>query len=96
MAWVQAVAEATWFDQGLRELPWWKDARDVNEIVEPEVHPEATNSTVDRSTTTDPLFRLTNSSCSSKKRQAIRLPASPRHSALPILPMAASNSLRLP
>jgi len=26
----------------LRELPWWKDARDVNAIVEPEDHPDAT------------------------------------------------------
>lgn len=42
LAWIRAVAEANWFDQGLRELPWWKDARDLNEIIEPEDHPEAT------------------------------------------------------
>jgi REP element-mobilizing transposase RayT len=41
LAWVRAVAEAKWFDKGLRELPWWKGARDLNEIVEPEEHPEA-------------------------------------------------------
>jgi hypothetical protein len=40
--WVRAVAEVKWINQGLRELPWWKDARDLDEIVEPEVHPEAT------------------------------------------------------
>jgi REP element-mobilizing transposase RayT len=42
LTWVRAVAEAKWLDRGLRELPWWKDARDLNEIVEPEDHPEAT------------------------------------------------------
>ena len=41
LAWVRAVAEARWFERGLRELPWWKAARDVNEIVEPESHPNA-------------------------------------------------------
>jgi hypothetical protein len=51
LAWVRAVAEAKWFDQGLRELPWWKGARDVNEIVEPEDHPEA--STFDGGTLDD-------------------------------------------
>ncbi len=39
--WVHAVAEARWFELGLRELPWWKDARDSNEIVEQDNHPEA-------------------------------------------------------
>ena len=42
LAWVRAVAEAKWINQGLRELPWWRDARDVNEIVESEDHPDAT------------------------------------------------------
>ena len=42
LASVRAVAEAKWINQGLRELPWWKDARDVNEIVAPEDHPDAT------------------------------------------------------
>lgn len=41
LAWVRTVAEARWFAQDLGELPWWKDARDINEIVEPEYHPEA-------------------------------------------------------
>ncbi len=42
LSWVREVAEAKWINQGLRELPWWKDARDVNEIAEPEDHPDAT------------------------------------------------------
>jgi len=42
LASVRAVAEAKWINQGVRELPWWKGARDVNEIVESEGHPEAT------------------------------------------------------
>lgn len=41
LAWVRTVAEAKWFAQGLRELPWWKKARDINEIVEPDGQPEA-------------------------------------------------------
>jgi len=41
LAWIRTVAEAKWFAQGLRQLPWWKDARDINEIVEPDNHPEA-------------------------------------------------------
>lgn len=41
LAWVQAVAEARWFAHGLRELPWWKNACDADEIVKPESHPEA-------------------------------------------------------
>lgn len=40
--WVRAVAEAKWFEQGLSELPWWKNARDINEILESDEHPEAT------------------------------------------------------
>jgi REP element-mobilizing transposase RayT len=41
LAWVRAVAEAKWFAQGLGELPWWKNARDMSEIVEPDTQPEA-------------------------------------------------------
>ena len=41
LAWVRAVAEARWFAQGLEGLPWWKGARDADEIVEQETHPEA-------------------------------------------------------
>lgn len=39
--WVRAVAEARWFDKGLSELPWWKNARDTSEIVNSDEHPEA-------------------------------------------------------
>jgi REP element-mobilizing transposase RayT len=34
-AWVRAVAEAKWLDQGIGELPWWRMARDQDEIVPP-------------------------------------------------------------
>jgi len=41
LAWVRDVAEARRFAKGLEDLPWWKEARDAVEIVEPETHPEA-------------------------------------------------------
>ena len=34
-AWVRAVAEAKWLDQGIGELPWWRTARDQDEIAPP-------------------------------------------------------------
>jgi hypothetical protein len=42
LAWIRAVAEARWLALGLEELPWWKEARTADEIVEHEKHPEAT------------------------------------------------------
>ena len=42
LAWVRAVAEARWFALGVEDLPWWKDARDADEIAGQEHHPEAT------------------------------------------------------
>lgn len=39
--WIRHVAEAKWFDQGLGELPWWKSARDKDEIAAVDEHPEA-------------------------------------------------------
>lgn len=42
LAWIRAVAEARWLAQGLEGLPWWKEARTADEIVEHETHPEAT------------------------------------------------------
>jgi hypothetical protein len=33
LCWVRSVAEAKWLEQGLRELPWWTDAADDEEIV---------------------------------------------------------------
>jgi REP element-mobilizing transposase RayT len=36
LEWVRSVAEAKWLDMGLRELPWWTDASDAEEIVGPE------------------------------------------------------------
>jgi len=41
LAWVRAVAEARWMARGIEDLPWWKGARDADEIVEPARHPEA-------------------------------------------------------
>lgn len=35
LGWVRSVAEAKWIQQELRELPWWKDANDKEEIVGP-------------------------------------------------------------
>lgn len=31
---VRSVAEARWLDQGLHELPWWRDAEDAEEIAD--------------------------------------------------------------
>lgn len=42
LAWIRQVAELRWNDQGIRELPWWKDAEDLNEIASPKRHPYAT------------------------------------------------------
>jgi REP element-mobilizing transposase RayT len=42
LTWIRAVAEAKWFADGLEELPWWKDARDADEIAELETHLQAT------------------------------------------------------
>jgi REP element-mobilizing transposase RayT len=34
-SWVRTVAEAKWLDHGIGELPWWRMARDQDEIVSP-------------------------------------------------------------
>ena len=39
--WIRNVAEAKWVDQGIEELPWWKSARDKDEIAAVDEHPEA-------------------------------------------------------
>jgi REP element-mobilizing transposase RayT len=39
--WIRNVAEAKWVDQGIEELPWWKSARDKDEIAAADEHPEA-------------------------------------------------------
>jgi len=36
LGWVRSVAEAKWLEQNLRELPWWTDASDADEIVGPD------------------------------------------------------------
>jgi len=42
LSWIRRVAELRWIEQGIRELPWWRDAEDLNEIASPKHHPEAT------------------------------------------------------
>ena len=53
--WIRNVAEAKWVDQGLEELPWWKSARDKDEIVAADEHPEA--ETYDGQTLNDDRIR---------------------------------------
>ena len=38
LEWVRSVAEAKLLEMGLRELPWWTDASDAEEIVGPSPH----------------------------------------------------------
>lgn len=42
LSWIRQVAELRWIEQGIRELPWWRDAEDLNEIASPARHPYAT------------------------------------------------------
>lgn len=39
--WIRQVAELRWIDQEIRELPWWKDAKNLDEITTPQSHPES-------------------------------------------------------
>ena len=39
--WIRQVAELRWIDKGIRELPWWKDAENLDEITSPQSHPES-------------------------------------------------------
>jgi REP element-mobilizing transposase RayT len=41
LMWIRNVAEAKWVDRGIRDLPWWKEARNLDEITKPEQHPES-------------------------------------------------------
>ncbi len=41
LVWVRAVAEARWLATGVEDLPWWKQARDADEIATPDFHPDA-------------------------------------------------------
>ncbi len=38
LSWLRLVAEERWFDRGLAELPWWRDAEDDEEIANPHRH----------------------------------------------------------
>jgi REP element-mobilizing transposase RayT len=33
--WIRSIAEAKWLENEVRELPWWKDANDAEEIARP-------------------------------------------------------------
>jgi len=39
--WIRQVAELRWIDQGIRDLPWWKDADNLDEVSSPQSHPES-------------------------------------------------------
>jgi REP element-mobilizing transposase RayT len=41
LSWIRQVAELRWIDRGIRELPWWKDADNLDEIASPLRHPES-------------------------------------------------------
>jgi len=40
--WVRSVAEARWANAGVSELPWWIQAKHVDEIADADRHPDAT------------------------------------------------------
>ena len=40
--WIRAVAEARWAASRVSDLPWWSEARHVDEIADLDQHPEAT------------------------------------------------------
>lgn len=40
-AWIREVAAARWADRGIEDLPWWRSARNRDEIAAPDEHPEA-------------------------------------------------------
>jgi rhodanese-related sulfurtransferase len=40
--WVRSVAEARWTHLDVRDLPWWENAKNVDEIVDSVRHPTAT------------------------------------------------------
>jgi hypothetical protein len=41
LSWIRQVAECRWIDRGIRELPWWKDSENLDEIASPLRHPES-------------------------------------------------------
>ena len=41
MAPLRQVAELRSIDRGIRELPWWKDAGNLDEVASPQRHPES-------------------------------------------------------
>jgi len=41
LSWIRQVAELRWIDQGIRDLPWWKDADNLDEVASPQRHPES-------------------------------------------------------
>jgi REP element-mobilizing transposase RayT len=41
LSWIRQVAELRWMDQGIRKLPWWNDADNLDEVASPKRHPES-------------------------------------------------------
>jgi len=41
LSWIRQVADLRWIDQGIRELPWWKGADNLDEVASPQRHPES-------------------------------------------------------
>ncbi len=41
LSWIRQLAELRWFDRGIRELPWWKDSENLDEIASYQRHPES-------------------------------------------------------
>ncbi len=41
LSWIRQIAELRWLDQGIRHLPWWQDAENLDEVACPHRHPEA-------------------------------------------------------
>ena len=41
LSWIRHVAGLRWIDQGIRELPWWKSADNLDEIASPATQPES-------------------------------------------------------
>jgi len=41
LSWIRQIAELRWLDQGIRHLPWWQDAENLDEVASSHRHPEA-------------------------------------------------------
>ena len=41
LSWIRQVAELRWIGEGIRDLPWWRDAENLDEVASPHRHREA-------------------------------------------------------